>query len=363
MTSILHLHIADISSSLQFRQLDESTVTDYAYALSRGEALPDVTVAFDRERGTYYMVDGFHRLEAHKRNGATMITAVVTEMPKLDARWHALGANAKNGRRLSLGDQRTAIVLALKEFPNASSRAIAAHIGCSHSTVLRSKESGGADVPSEPATLLDVEETATESEESASDTDDSDTDDEDEDEDEEKEEEEEDFPDEADEQPERVVGLDGKSYPAKKDKPDKPKPMTSFGELAASLPYCYAEQTAAQAVVDAVFALPVSLMIRIHEGRLIITSTDSEKPTLRDCPLQRGTDWQNYPIRPFFKFSEADFDLLENDGIRTVGDLATLITTDPKERKTLPKFGKKKLGHLEQQFEDFWMAHPELYNQ
>jgi len=362
------LHIADISSSLQFRQLDESTVTDYAYALSRGEALPDVTVAFDRERGTYYMVDGFHRLEAHKRNGATMITAVVTEMPKLDARWHALGANAKNGRQLSLGDQRTAIVLALKEFPNASSRAIAAHIGCSHSTVLRSKESGGADVPSEVTPLLNVEETTektvAESEGSVSDTDDSDSDDDDDEEDdEEADADDKDFHAEADEQPERVVGLDGKSYPAKKDKPDKPKSMTSFGELAASLPYCYAEQTAAQAVVDAVFALPVSLVIRIHEGRLIITSTDSEKPTLRDCPLQRGTDWQNYPIRPFFKFSEADFDLLENDGIRTVGDLATLITTDPKERKTLPKFGKKKLGHLEQQFEDFWMAHPELYNQ
>ena len=49
MISILHLHIADISLSLQFRQLDESTVTDYAYALSRGEELPDVIVAFDRE--------------------------------------------------------------------------------------------------------------------------------------------------------------------------------------------------------------------------------------------------------------------------------------------------------------------------
>jgi hypothetical protein len=155
--------------------------------------------------------------------------------------------------------------------------------------------------------------------------------------------------------------MDGKSYPARKDKTDSR--MTSFGELAASLPYCYAEEAAAQAVVDAVFALPVSLIIRIHEGRLIITSTDSEKPTLRDCTLQRGTDWQNYPIHPFFKFSATDFDLLENGGIRTVGDLANLISTDPKERKTLPKFGKKKLEHLEKQFEDFWIAHPELCNQ
>jgi len=68
-----------------------------------------------------------------------------------------------------------------------------------------------------------------------------------------------------------------------------------------------------------------SLTLRVHEGRLIITSTDSEKPTLRDCPLQRGTDWKNYPIRPFFKFSAADWDILENGGITTVGDLATLV--------------------------------------
>ena len=357
MTNTLHLHIADISLSLQFRQLDEETVTDYAYALSRGEELPDVQVAFDRETGTYYMVDGFHRLEAQKQNKATMITASVTEMSKQDACWLALGANAKNGRRLSAEDKRVAIALALTEFPNASSRSIATHLGCSHTTVLRFKESGGADVPPDPTPLLEAkraDESMPESEEEVAEMAVSDMDDVEEDEE---------TYDEVDEKPSRVVGLDGKSYPAKKDKADKPKTMTSFGELAASLPYSHAEEMAAQAVIDAVYALPLTLTIRTHEERLIITSTDSDKPTLRDCPLQRGTDWTAYPIRPFFKFSATDFDLLENGGIYTVGGLATLITTNPKERKTLPKFGKKKLEHLEKQFEDFWMAHPELCNQ
>jgi hypothetical protein len=170
----------------------------------------------------------------------------------------------------------------------------------------------------------------------------------------------EEMPVESDKTPSRVVGTDGKSYPAKKT--DKPKTMSSFGELAASLPYSYEEQSAAQAVIDAVFALPVSLTLRVHEGRLIITSTDPDKPTLRDCPLQRGTDWQHYPIRPFFNFSAGDWDILENGGINTVGDLAKLISTDPKEQKTLPKFGKKKIVNLEEQFEAFWMAHPELCN-
>ena len=157
--------------------------------------------------------------------------------------------------------------------------------------------------------------------------------------------------------PKRVIGLDGKSRPATMK---KTKPMKSFGELADSLPYTYDEQEAAQAIVNAVFALPSSLTLRVHEGRLIVTSTDPDKPTLRDCPLQRGTDWEQWPLKPFFKLLASDLETLENNGIRTIGDLAMLISTDPKEQKSLPKFGKKKLEQLEQKFEEFWAAHPEL---
>ena len=127
--------------------------------------------------------------------------------------------------------------------------------------------------------------------------------------------------------------------------------MRSFGELAATLPYTYEEQLAAQAIVNAVFALPSSLLLRVHEGRLIVTSTDSDKPTLRDCPLQRGMDWKQWPMQPFFKFSPAEWEILENGGIKNIGDLAALISTNPKEQKILPKFGRKKIENLEKQFE------------
>ena len=156
----------------------------------------------------------------------------------------------------------------------------------------------------------------------------------------------------------RVVGADGKKYPRTQQK--KAEPMRSFGELAASMPYSYDEQLAAQTLENAVFAMPSSLTLRVHEGRLIITSTDPDKPTLRDFPLQRGTDWQNFPAKAFFRFTPADWDILENSGIRTVGGLATLISADPRERQTLPKFGNKKIENLEKQFEEFWTAHPEL---
>jgi len=302
MTSIQHLQISDISLILQFRQLDEETIADYAAALQAKTELPDVTVALDRDTNTYYMVDGFHRLKAHRRCNATAITAVVETMSKKDALWLALGANAKNGRRLSNEDKRNAIALALTEFPNASSRAIATHVGCSHQLVIEC---------SEPKT-----------------------------------------------KPERVIGTDGKSYPATKK--DKEKPMTSFGELAKSLPYSYDEQKAAQTIEDSLFALPGTLTVQVRGEYLVVTSTDPDKPPLRTVPLKRGADWKNYPIRPFFKFSAADWDILENGGVRTVGDLAKLVSTDPKEQKTLPKFGKKKIENLEKQFEEFWTAHPEL---
>ena len=110
-TSVQHLPIDEINLSLQFRKLDAETISDYVAALADKGELPDVTVALDRETNTYYLVDGFHRFEAHKYRGATMITASVIEMPKQDALWLALGANAKNGRRLSNEDKRNAVAL------------------------------------------------------------------------------------------------------------------------------------------------------------------------------------------------------------------------------------------------------------
>ena len=62
----------------------------------------------------------------------------------------------------------------------------------------------------------------------------------------------------------------------------------------------------------------------------------------------------------FNGYPQADWDILENGDIRTVGDLAKLISTDPKEQKTLTKFGKRKLEKLEEQFMQFWERFPEV---
>ena len=351
--SVQHIQISDIALSLQFRKLDAETIADYISVLADKGELPDVTVALDRETNTYYLVDGFHRLEAHKHCEATMITANVIEMSKQNALWLALGANAKNGRRLSNEDKRNAVALAIKEFPNASSRAIATHVGCSHQFVLDCKENMCQPLTPDPTPLFEeVAEIVAEAGVEIKSTEADDEDDEDEDDDDED--------DESDDKPKRVTGVDGKSYPAKKKDKEKPTTMTSFGELAASLPYTYDEQKAAQAIEDALFALPGTLTVEVKGEYLVVSSTDPDKPPLRTVPLKRGTDWKAYPIRPFFDFTKADWDILENGGIKTVGDLATLVSTDPKEQKQLPKFGKGKVAKLEEQFVKFWGDHPEL---
>jgi len=385
MPSILNLNIADLNLSLQFRNVDEDTVANYADKLAHGVELPYVSVAFDRETNTYYLVDGFHRLEGHKRNGATMIMAIVSDKSQHEALWDSLGANSQHGRPLTATERHNVITVALVAFPDASSRQIAKHVGVSHVTVWKIKtamqERGNLDFDDNrdenDNSGVNYEQLDSENGDSGVNYDllnsengdsgvnydllnsengdptvnnkqldsengdstaqsahvDSET------------------------KPKRVIGLDGKSRPATMN---KPKPMKSFGELADSLPYTYDEQEAAQAIVNAVFALPSSLTLRVHEGWLIVTSTDHDKPTLRDCPLQRGSDWEQWPLKPFFKLSASDLETLENNGIRTIGDLAMLISTDPKEQKSLPKFGKKKLEQLEQKFEEFWTAHPEL---
>jgi uncharacterized ParB-like nuclease family protein len=69
------LTIEDINLSLQVRKVDAETVCDYAAVLKRGEELPHVDVAFDKTTNAFFLFNGFHRLEAHKENKKTEITA------------------------------------------------------------------------------------------------------------------------------------------------------------------------------------------------------------------------------------------------------------------------------------------------
>lgn len=89
---------------------------------------PPVVLFHDGTR--YYLADGFHRFMAAQRNGSIDITADVRAGTKDDALWFALGANKKNGKRLTSTDLQHAIRLAFKTWPDKSTTMIAEQVGC-----------------------------------------------------------------------------------------------------------------------------------------------------------------------------------------------------------------------------------------
>ena len=137
MSNIQSINISDIDLSLLVRERNDEYVADLQDVLAQGTPLPPVRIANVKEENTHYLIDGHHRTEARKRNGATEIDAIITEMSKQDARWEAFGANRANGRPLTNAEKRVAIVQMYDEFPSATSRDFATQIGCSHQTAIK----------------------------------------------------------------------------------------------------------------------------------------------------------------------------------------------------------------------------------
>ena len=117
-------------------RLCEETVKEYAEAMAAGAKFPPVIVFHD---GTdYWLADGFHRLEAWKRNGVDSIKAEVKEGSRIDALKFAFCANNSHGLRMSNEDKRNAVKIAyenriameLGEVPSA--RSVAEMCGVSH---------------------------------------------------------------------------------------------------------------------------------------------------------------------------------------------------------------------------------------
>ena len=124
------------TKGMQIRaRLCEETVQEYVDAMAAGAKFPPVIVFHD---GTnYWLADGFHRLEAWKRNGVGSVKAEIKEGSRIDALKFAFGANSSHGLRMSNEDKRNAVKMAyenriamgLGEVPSANS--IAEMVGVS----------------------------------------------------------------------------------------------------------------------------------------------------------------------------------------------------------------------------------------
>ncbi len=132
-------------------RVDDQVVADYAEAMERGDRLPAVVVFVDRS-GVHWLADGFHRVAACRRLGRPVVPVQVQNGTRIDAAWYALGANRGNGLRTTNADKERAVKLALQMRPQASDRAIAAHVGVSDKTVAKhrsevSQNRSGAEIP------------------------------------------------------------------------------------------------------------------------------------------------------------------------------------------------------------------------
>ena len=94
-------------------QINWLTVTDYAADIAEGATFPPVVVYFDG--ADYWLADGFHRLEAHKRLGLVEIAADVKQGTRRDAILYSVKANAVHGLRRTNEDKRRAVRLLLED--------------------------------------------------------------------------------------------------------------------------------------------------------------------------------------------------------------------------------------------------------
>jgi hypothetical protein len=161
-TEVLQLHSIARYATFQVRkQLDMGTVQRYAQALEAGADFPAVKVGRikapdvqprgrpserlkDVQPGALVLLDGFHRVEAHRIAGQLHILADVIEVTAKDAQWEAARANLMHGLPLKPKE----IVEAFKAYVRAgqyrdakgnlkSLRTIGKEFGRPHTTIRR----------------------------------------------------------------------------------------------------------------------------------------------------------------------------------------------------------------------------------
>jgi ParB-like chromosome segregation protein Spo0J len=150
------IKLADIQvdAGLQIRaEINNETVAEYAEQMKAGDKFPPLSVY--QVNGAHLLVDGFHRLDAAKLAGLDEILVEIHSGTRQDALKAALGANVQHGLRRSNADKRRAVIIAIKEFPDLSDRAIADMCGVGHHLVGEVKNQLGESPSSKPRLGLD----------------------------------------------------------------------------------------------------------------------------------------------------------------------------------------------------------------
>ena len=106
--SSLPLPILRTNGGAQARAaMDPAAVGDYADALRAGAKFPPAVAYYDGQ--SYWLADGFHRLEAHRAAGLEEMPCVVRQGTLRDAILFSVGANTTHGLRRTNADKRRSV--------------------------------------------------------------------------------------------------------------------------------------------------------------------------------------------------------------------------------------------------------------
>ncbi|MEM5838726.1 ParB N-terminal domain-containing protein, partial [Pediococcus acidilactici] len=94
-------------------EINYSVVEEYVEAFREGATFPPVTVYYDGE--SYWLADGFHRVQAVEAAGIERIAADVRQGTRRDAVLHSVGANACHGLRRTNVDKQRAVETLLQD--------------------------------------------------------------------------------------------------------------------------------------------------------------------------------------------------------------------------------------------------------
>jgi len=98
---------------IRLDELRKDVVRDYMSAYQRGDSMPPVRVA--DLKGVYYLIDGFHRMEALKWLHRDRVNAEIIPVKKEEeARWLAVKFNSIHGLRLTGKDKAKAFDIFIK---------------------------------------------------------------------------------------------------------------------------------------------------------------------------------------------------------------------------------------------------------
>lgn len=134
---ILSLDLIRTDGDTQQRELEQNVVDEYAELMEQGVVFPEIRVIYDKDNNSYWLWDGFHRLEAMKKIGITETLVDINDGDYAYAISCSYSANKDHGLRRQPGVVKKIIIKMLNDptWFNQLDADIALHVGCNRSYV------------------------------------------------------------------------------------------------------------------------------------------------------------------------------------------------------------------------------------